>query len=104
MALFASLANPTRFAILQRLTRGEARVVDLTGQLGLGQSTVSGHLGCLRDCGLVVGRRQGRQVFYSLTHPELLELFAAAQMLLAAGASSCVPGDGASFTGPGRDL
>lgn len=36
-----------------------ARVVDLTRVLGLAQSTVSGHLACLRDCGLVTARPAG---------------------------------------------
>ena len=83
-ALFHSLSDSTRLAIVQRLARGEARVTDLVEQLGLAQSTVSKHVSCLRDCGLVVGRPQGRQVFYSLGRPELMELLAAAQTLLAA--------------------
>lgn len=81
-ALFHSLSDVTRLAIVQHVARGEARVVDLTERLGLAQSTVSAHLACLRDCGLVVGRPQGRQMFYSLTRPELLELLAAAETLL----------------------
>lgn len=84
VALFKSLADPTRLSIARRLAAGEARVTDLVAQLGLAQSTVSAHVGCLRDCGLVMGRTQGRQVFYSLTRPELLDLFAAAESLLAA--------------------
>jgi DNA-binding transcriptional ArsR family regulator len=58
-------------------------VVDLTAALGLAQGTVSGHLACLRDQrALVVGRPQGRQMFYSLAHPELLGLLRAAELLL----------------------
>ena len=83
-ALFRGLADPARLAIVRRLARGEARVVDLTGELGLAQSTVSAHLACLRDCGLVSGRPEGRQMFYSLTRPELMDLLAAADQLLAA--------------------
>lgn len=83
-ALFHSLSDSTRLAIVQRLARGEARVADMMEQLGLAQSTVSAHVACLRDCGLVAGRPQGRQVFYSLTRPELLELLAAAETLLTA--------------------
>lgn len=84
VALFHGLSDPTRLAILKRLTEGEARVVDLTGLLGVAQSTVSAHLACLRDCGLVTGRPEGRQMFYSLTRPELMDLLASAEMLLAA--------------------
>lgn len=83
-AMFHSLADETRLRIVQRLARGEARVVDLTTQLGLAQSTVSKHLACLRDCGLVGYRAEGRQSFYSLTRPELMDLLASAEQLLAA--------------------
>jgi ArsR family transcriptional regulator, cadmium/lead-responsive transcriptional repressor len=84
VALFRSLSDGTRLAIVARLAHGEARVADLVEELGLAQSTVSAHVGCLRECGLVAGRPQGRQVFYSLTRPELLDLLAAAETLLAA--------------------
>ncbi len=84
--LFRSLGDPARLAILRHLTLGEHRVVDLTGHLGLAQSTVSGHLACLRDCGLVTSRPQGRSSLYGL-HPgaraELLGLLAAAERVLA---------------------
>lgn len=83
-ALFHSLSDRTRLLIVQRLAGGEARVTDLVGELGLPQSTVSKHLGCLRDCGLVAGRPEGRQVFYSLARPELFELLEVAETLLAA--------------------
>ncbi len=83
-ALFHSLADPNRLAIVQRLRGGELRVRDLMELLGLAQSTVSQHVACLRDCGLVAGRSEGRQVFYSLSRPELLDLLEAAQELLAA--------------------
>jgi ArsR family transcriptional regulator, cadmium/lead-responsive transcriptional repressor len=83
-SLFRGLADPTRLAIVQRLASGDARVVDLTRQLALAQSTVSGHLACLRDCGLVTGRPEGRQMFYSLARPELAGLLAAAERLLEA--------------------
>ncbi|MFJ8819676.1 ArsR/SmtB family transcription factor [Amycolatopsis thermoflava] len=84
VALFHSLSDGTRLAIVQRLACGEARVADLVAELGLAQSTVSAHVACLRDCALVVGRPEGRQVFYSLARPELMDLLASAETLLAA--------------------
>ena len=83
-ALFHSLSDRTRLQLVQRLAGGEARVTDLVGELGLPQSTVSKHLACLRECGLVAGRPEGRQVFYSLSRPELFELLEVAETLLAA--------------------
>ncbi|OBJ87264.1 transcriptional regulator [Mycobacterium asiaticum] len=84
VALFRGLSDSARLAIVRRLAKGEARVVDLIGELCLAQSTVSAHVACLRDCGLVAGRPEGRQVFYSLTRPELMDLLASAETLLAA--------------------
>ena len=84
VALFRSLADPTRLAIVHELIRGERRIVDLTRTLGWAQSTVSAHVACLRDCGLVEGRPVGRQMLYRLTRPELLTVLAAAEELLAA--------------------
>ena len=83
-ALFHSLSDPSRLAILQHLIFGEHRVRDLTQHLGLAQSTVSAHLACLRECGLVVSRPQGRASVFSLVSaPELLAVLAAAERLLA---------------------
>lgn len=71
-ALFHGLADPTRLMILAHLRTGEHKVKDLTEHLGLAQSTVSAHLSCLRDCGLVTSRAQGRASMYSLANPRLL--------------------------------
>jgi DNA-binding transcriptional ArsR family regulator len=84
VSLFHSLADATRLTIVRRLAAGEARVSDLVRELGLAQSTISEHVGCLRDCGLVVGRPEGRQVFYALAHPELIDMLSAAETLLGA--------------------
>jgi DNA-binding transcriptional ArsR family regulator len=72
-------------AILRHLALGEHRVVDLVAHLGLAQSTVSGHLACLRDCGLVTSRPSGRASLFSLTEQTaLFSLLTAAEGLLAA--------------------
>src|SRR3954466_15889969 len=84
VALFRSLGDATRLAIVHELARGERRIVDLTRLLGLAQSTVSAHVACLRGCGLVDGRAVGRQSLYRLARPELLNLLAAAEDLLSA--------------------
>ncbi|GAA2174961.1 metalloregulator ArsR/SmtB family transcription factor [Arthrobacter parietis] len=84
VALFHSLADQTRLAIIRRLMLGEQRVRDLVGDLGLAQSTVSAHMACLRDCGLVEGRNEGRQTYYSLSRPELMDTLVAAEALLTA--------------------
>lgn len=81
--LFHGFSDPSRLAILRQLALGEQRVTDLTTHIGLAQSTVSKHLACLKDCGLVTSRPKGRASIFSLTHPEALnDLFAAAEQLL----------------------
>jgi ArsR family transcriptional regulator, cadmium/lead-responsive transcriptional repressor len=86
--LFHSLSDPARLAIIRLLSDGERRVVDLTGALGLAQSTVSGHLACLRSAGLVDAHPHGRATYYALTRPELWELLAAAEKVLDAAGSA----------------
>ncbi len=82
-AMFHSLSDPARLAVLQHLTNGEHRVRDLTEHLGLAQSTVSAHLACLKECGLVDSRPKGRaSMFFLTTAPELLAVLAAAERLL----------------------
>lgn len=81
--LFHGFSDPNRLAILQHLSLGEHRVVDLTSHLGLAQSTVSKHLACLKDCGLVSSRPEGRASVFSLNHSEaLMDLLKAAERLL----------------------
>lgn len=82
--LFHGFSDPNRLTILRHLALGEHRVVDLTAHLGLAQSTVSKHLACLKDCGLVTSRPEGRASVFSINHSEaLMDLLAAAERLLA---------------------
>ncbi len=65
-AVFKSLADPTRRAILERLIReGELTVGAITGESGVSQPMVSKHLGVLKSAGLVRDRRDGRETHYS---------------------------------------
>lgn len=80
--LFRSLGDPMRLAIIEILADGEHRVTDLVQRLDSSQPNVSGHLACLKDCGLVADRPQGRAVYYRLAHDELFDLLRAAETLL----------------------
>jgi DNA-binding transcriptional ArsR family regulator len=82
-ALFRSLADPSRLAIVRQLAAGPARVADLVAAVGLAQSTVSKHLACLRDCGLVDFDPVGRASLYRLTQPALLDVLTSAEAVLA---------------------
>ena len=62
--IFQVLADPSRRAIFESLTRGEAGVSDLTARFDISQPAVSQHLAALKDAGLVHRRREGRRVYY----------------------------------------
>ncbi len=62
--VFQALADPSRRAIFESLTRGEAAVKDLTARFEISQPAVSQHLAALKEAGLVHGRRAGRCVYY----------------------------------------
>src|SRR5437879_2306440 len=65
-AVFRSLADPTRRAIFERLSRdGEQTVWMLTNHAGVSQPAVSKHLAILKLAGLVRDRREGRETHYS---------------------------------------
>jgi DNA-binding transcriptional ArsR family regulator len=82
--LFHGFSDPSRLAIVRHLALGEHRVVDLTNHLGLAQSTVSKHLACLKDCGLVTSRPEGRASMWSLNHTDtVIKLLSSAEQLLA---------------------
>ena len=72
-ALFKSLADPTRRALFERLSRdGEQTVRGLTDSAGVSQPAVSKHLRVLKLAGLVRARHRGRETHYS-AQPRALE-------------------------------
>lgn len=81
--LFRGFADPSRLAILEALRVGPLTVTAIVAVTGLSQSNVSNHLGCLRDCGLVVADQQGRYAHYQLSDPRVNELLHLADDLLA---------------------
>ena len=62
--IFQALADPSRRAIFESLTRGEAAVKDLTARFDISQPAVSQHLANLKAAGLVDARREGRRAYY----------------------------------------
>lgn len=88
-ALFHALAEPTRLELLEHLSTGEHRVRDLVDHMHLAQSTVSKHLACLRDCGLVTVRAEGRASWFALADPARLSALMedADDLLTASGAA-----------------
>jgi ArsR family transcriptional regulator, arsenate/arsenite/antimonite-responsive transcriptional repressor len=72
--LFHALADETRLRIVEHLADGEQCVCDLSGALEAGQSRLSFHLKTLKDAGLLIDRREGRWVYYSLNQGAIEEL------------------------------
>src|SRR5881396_2763106 len=62
--IFQALADPSRRAIFESLTRREAAVKEITARFDISQPAVSQHLAALRAAGLVNARREGRRVYY----------------------------------------
>lgn len=72
--IFQALAHPTRIAILEQLCDGEVAAGKLIERLGLEQANASQHLAVLRSKQIVVNRKEGSQVYYSLRSPMLKDV------------------------------
>lgn len=70
------LSNKDRLLLLCQLAQGEMCVSDLEAQLDIRQPTLSQQLGVLRSEGVVSTRRQGKNIFYAVADPALLEILA----------------------------
>lgn len=89
---FRVLGDPTRLRLLTLLLERERTVTELVEAVGAPQGRISTHLGCLRWCGFVTARREGRQVLYAIADPRvhsLLQIASAMHHDYAAGIASC---------------
>lgn len=85
---FRGLADPTRLHLVALLlTEGEKSVSDLVDAVGGLQGRVSSHLACLRHCGLVADRKEGRNVYYSVPDPRVAQFLPVALSLIADNAT-----------------
>jgi DNA-binding transcriptional ArsR family regulator len=71
---FKALAHPLRIRILDALRTGEVGVNELSGRLQVEQSTLSQQLAVLRKVNIVNGRKEGQNVFYSVSDPAIFRL------------------------------
>lgn len=74
--MFQALGHPTRIAIIELLAEGELSAGALIERLGMEQANVSQHLAVLRAKQIVVNRKAGNQVFYSVRDPLITEVLA----------------------------
>lgn len=81
--LFKVLIHPTRIAILEMLRNGEECVCHMTAMLGARQAYVSQQLMVLREAGLVIDRRDGWNIYYHVTRPEVYTVLDAARSMVA---------------------
>src|SRR4029077_319154 len=73
-AVFAALADPTRRAIIERLSRSEARVTGLAEPFDMSLNAVSKHIRVLEASGVVARRKEGRDHFLSINTRSLDEV------------------------------
>ncbi len=84
---FHGLAHPVRLRIVILLVDGEKNVGELTRLLGLSQAHVSNHLACLKWCGFVTTRQDGRNVYYAVADPRIREIVSLGQAVVADNAA-----------------
>ena len=79
---FKTLGHPARIRILELLAQRDHAVGELLPEVGVESSHLSQQLAVLRRAGVVVTRKQGNSVIYSLASPDLAELLAVARKVL----------------------
>src|SRR5215470_17009000 len=80
---FQVLSDPTRVRIIELLLEQERNVSELVTLLGVQQGRVSSHLACLRWCGFIQTRREGKYIYYRIADARVHELMRLAHGLLA---------------------
>jgi|SRR5579872_1118605 len=81
------LADPIRLRIVRLLADGPRSVGEIVEHLALSQSRVSNHLACLKWCGYVDARREGRSIIYRLTDRRIRKILELAQAVVADNAA-----------------
>ena len=66
-----ALGHPLRIAIVDLLKDDETSATDLIAELGLSKANLSKHMAMLVHGGIVEARKEGRQIFYRLTDPDI---------------------------------
>jgi ArsR family transcriptional regulator len=79
---FKTLGHPARIRVLELLAKREYAVSELLPEVGVEPANLSQQLAVLRRAGLVVARKEGSTVYYSLTSPRVADLLAVARSIL----------------------
>ena len=75
LPVFKALSDETRLRILSLMKDGEICVCDIAETLGMTQPNISFHLGMLKEAGLIIDRKNGRWVHYSLNYSDMFTRF-----------------------------
>ena len=73
--IFKALADKTRQDIIELLSEKELNVTDICSEFNISQPTVSHHLQILRNCDLVISRKEGKRAFYSVRKKVMNDVF-----------------------------
>jgi len=79
---FKTLGHPARIRVLELLSEREYAVSEMLPEVGIEAAHLSQQLALLRRANLVVSRKEGSTVYYSLTSPHVAELLAVARQIL----------------------
>lgn len=77
--VFSALSDPTRISILLKIKKRGLCVSELQAQTGMRQPNVSQHLKVLKEAGLVIPKRKGKKICYSLSDDSISEMIALAK-------------------------
>jgi ArsR family transcriptional regulator len=100
--ILKTLASPRRLDILHRLSEGPVEVGRLADELGLAQPNVSQHLAVLRAAGLVEAEREGREVRYRLSDPDVMVACGVMRRVLSDWRGWAMAADSSATPGPVR--
>ncbi|MCX2933449.1 lsr2/espR transcriptional regulator [Mycobacterium sp. CVI_P3] len=79
---FKTLGHPARIRVLESLAVRDRSVGELLPEIGIEASNLSQQLGVLRRAGVVMARKEGAAVIYSIASPDIAELLAVARKVL----------------------
>ncbi len=68
-------SNPTRLEILNLLRNKELSVTELIEKTGLSQANISQHLSIMKSKGIVTSNRRGKNIYYKITNPKIINAF-----------------------------
>ncbi len=81
-AIIKAIAHPSRLFIIEELNKGKRSAGKLTEMIGADPSTVSKHLGILKNAGLVFDEKRGTTVYYHLKAPCILDFISCVEAVL----------------------